>query len=78
MNEIVEEALDMGEENACKDCTEEKMKTMGRDCRGCGRGTSKEENTYALVGMDAVALFPSLSGKTTASIVRKKVMENEV
>ena len=62
----------------CKECEKEKRKIRERECRKCGDGVSEEENQYALVGMDAVALFPSLSGKTTASIVRKRVFESEV
>ena len=38
---------------------------------------SAEEKQYALVGMDAVALFPSLSGRTTAKIVKKRIIESE-
>ena len=62
----------------CKECEKEKRKIRERECRKCGDGVSEEENQYALVGMDAVALFPSLSGKTTANIVRKRVFESEV
>ena len=47
----------MGGEENCLDCAEERNKVMGRDCYMCGRETSAEENQYALVGMDAVALF---------------------
>ena len=34
--------------------------------------------TFSLVGMDAVALFPSLSGKRTARIVRRRVARSNL
>ena len=78
LEEILIEVELMTKETECTECAEEKRKKIERDCNECGRGVSWEENKYALVGMDAVALFPSLSGKTTARIVRKRVMESEV
>ena len=56
----------------------EEMIGEERDCREYGEGVNEEENQYALVGMDAVALFPSMSGRITAEIVRRRVMESRI
>ena len=78
LEEIMSEVEEMSRTPDCPECEVEKRKIMERDCYKCGRGVTKEENQFALVGMDAVALFPSLSGRTTARIIRKRVMESEV
>ena len=62
----------------CAGCEEEQRRRIEKDCRKCGDGVYREDESYALVGMDAVALFPSLSGKNAARIVRKKVMESRM
>ena len=76
INWILDEVEEIAEINDCDDCEGERRKVKERNCQDCGEGVSREENQYALVGMDAVALFPSLSSKITAGIVRKKVMES--
>ena len=58
------------EKNDCKDCSE---KMMREDCTACGPGMEPELPKMALVGMDAVALFPSLSGRKTGEIIRSRV-----
>ena len=44
----------------------------------CGPGMSTEMPRMTLVGMDAVALFPSMSGKKTAQIVRKRISRSRM
>ena len=80
IKEILEDILEqvmMREEN-CVECEKEKRKMMSRDCDNCGEGITEEEEHFAMVGMDAVALFPSMGGKNTAKIVRKKVEESKI
>ena len=65
----------------CRDCIEEMEKIMGENCDFCGKGRGSEIPRMALVGMDAVALFPSLTRKKTAKLVRdgiRKFEEEEV
>ena len=80
LEELVEETLemlsDLEEIRNCKDCTEEIRKAAERDCEECGKG--EKAGVYALVGMDAVALFPSLTGKRTAHIVQKRTAESDI
>ena len=57
----------------CKDCEEELRRSYREDCSKCGPRTRTEMPRMTLVGMDAVALFPSLSGKKTGQIVRKRI-----
>ena len=79
--EIVEEVIEMIEETrndhkrqkveGCEECKEEIKKAMKENCKFCGDGIDYEIPRMALVGMDAVALFPSLTGKKTAKLVRE-------
>ena len=67
------------EEENCEECekaTEEEL--IEKDCEECGRGVSKEDRILVLVGMDAVSLFPSMTSKTTARIVREKIEKSEM
>ena len=57
----------------CEDCKEEIRKMMSEDCQECGPKLTREQLRLALVGMDAVALFPSLTGKRTGRIVRERI-----
>ena len=63
------------EQVTCKDCKEERSQKLRENCQECGRGIEEE---WVLVGMDAVALFPSMSATTTGKIVKKKVQESEI
>ena len=55
----------------CEDCMMMMKVKIGDDCEECGVGEEFEIPKMTLIGMDAVALFPSLSGKNTAKIVRE-------
>ena len=57
----------------CEECADELKKSYREDCIGCGPGMDPDMPRMSLVGMDAVALFPSLSGKRTGEIIRKRV-----
>ena len=67
LEQMVETATD------CKDCEVERRKLQEMECKVCGEGVKEGQDTFALIGMDAVALFPSLSGENTARIVRRRV-----
>ena len=83
-NQIVEEVLEevmliiaeKESRRSCRDCVEEFEKAVLSRCKHCEEGA--EEKTWAMVGMDAVALFPSLSGRRTASIVRKRAAASNI
>ena len=86
VEEIIEAATWLGEmkrekeeqEQDCRDCAARTRRIIERDCVACGEGVSVEDKTTSLVGMDAVALFPSMSGETTARIVRKRIEKSSL
>ena len=65
-------------EGECKDCEEILKDSYREDCSKCGPGMSASLPRMTLVGMDAVALFPSLSGKRTSKIVRKRIVMSRI
>ena len=73
-----ESAKEEEEGMVCKVCEEEKEKLDKEDCAECGPGIREEEKTLVLVGMDAVALFPSLTSKRTAKIVREMITKSKI
>ena len=80
IEEIIEQTIEMTvwrkqwrEENECAECDEVLKKSQREDCVFCGPGIDPEMPRMSLVGMDAVALFPSLSGRKTSEIVGRRV-----
>ena len=71
-SEIIREIL---ENLSCEECAEERKNMIRKDCKDCGEGV--EEN-WILVGMDAVALFPSMTAATTGKIIKKKVEKTKM
>ena len=70
--EMIVETKDMDTRTEeCEDCMMIVKKKIGEECDVCGEGEEYEIPEMALIGMDAVALFPSLSGKNTARIIRE-------
>ena len=57
----------------CKDCTMRWTRMMEEDCEGCGPGIATEERNIFQLGLDVVALFPSITSERTGIIVRKRV-----
>ena len=49
---------------------------ISEDCEECGPGI--KPTCYAMIGMDAVALFPSMTGKRTAKIVRERLKKSPI
>ena len=87
MKKIVEEIIDEATEleafgkqrgDECEECEEEVKKSYKEDCSRCGPGMSASMPRMTLVGMDAVALFPSLSWKRTGAIVRKRILKSKM
>ena len=78
LDEVMEiEAFSRRAESGCKDCEETLKNSYREDCCKCGPGMSTSLPKMTLVGMDAVALFPSLSGKRTSRIVRKRIVKSK-
>ena len=59
----------------CSTCMDKIRMMMKEDCE-CGKATRSTE--LAMVGMDAVALFPSLTSRRTAGIVRDRVRRSKM
>ena len=82
INYILETTIEMSEcrssRKECEECESLVKKISSRHCKDCGEGIQDEDMTFSLVGMDAVALFPSLSGKRTARIVRRRVARSNL
>ena len=80
---IIQEILDEVEQivevtKDCKECEAERRNLQRMDCEVCGEGVEDDQDIFALIGMDAVALFPSLSGENTARIVRRRVEKSKI
>ena len=59
-------------EMTCLECETELEMSYKEDCKECGPGMITRLPKMTLVGMDAVALFPSLTGKRTGRTQGKK------
>ena len=64
------------EHRDCKECDALIVQKREEECEECG--VQREEGELALVGMDAVALFPSLTSRRTARIVRERIEESKI
>ena len=74
--EIIEKILEQAE---CRECSVERDRTRRKDCEECGEALEQEEDLETvLVGMDVVALFPSMTANTTARIVRERVTQSNM
>ena len=62
----------------CRDCGVKIQKRINMDCDECGEGISEEELHLILVGLDVVALFPSMKSKSTGKIIRKMIMNRPI
>ena len=58
----------------CDHCGREWRDRMEEDCVECGPGIFWEDQEICLLGLDVVALFPSMSSETTGKIIRKHVL----
>ena len=76
MEEAFNIIKELKERRECGECTEIFDKIVSKDCDECGKGVENKE--LAMVGMDAVALFPSLTGKRTASIVKRRTATSNI
>ena len=65
-------------EETCDECESELEMSYKENCDECGPGMSNKLPKMTLVGMDAVALFPSLTGKRTGRIVRKRILKSKM
>ena len=83
LEEVLDEVMDLEASSrrakgGCKDCEEVLKNSYREDCNKCGPGMSTTLPKLIFVGMDAVALFPSLSGKRTSRIVRKRLLKSKI
>ena len=59
----------------CEECGQEWRKRMQDDCTDCGDGLYWEDQEVCLLGLDVVALSPSMQSATTGMIVREHVLK---
>jgi hypothetical protein len=71
-----EEKLEM--QYDCEDCGEELRCRMESDCEECGEGMFIEDQEICLLGLDVVALFPSMQSKTTGKIIHQQVLKSPI
>ena len=82
-DELVENAVmtafvvEKEEVRDCEDWDKVIELMMLEECEECGVALMKEDKEFTLIGIDAVSLFPSMSGEETGKIVRDKVTESE-
>ena len=60
----------------CDICGQEWRNRMEQDCEECGPGIFWEEQEVCLLGLDVVALFPSMTAITTGKIIREHVRKS--
>ena len=53
-------------------------KRITQDCEECGPPIGMEMGKMCLLGLDVVALFPSMSSRKTGEIVRKRLMKSKL
>ena len=60
----------------CEYCGEDWRCKMEQECEDCGDGVYWEDQDICLLGLDVVALFPSMQSVTTGRIVRQHVLRS--
>ena len=55
----------------CDNCGQRWRHMMEKDCEECGEGLYWEDQEICLLGLDVVALFPSLKSENTGRIIRQ-------
>ena len=73
-NEIQEE--DLTRQYDCETCGEELREKLEQDCTSCGGGLFLEDKEMCLLGLDVVALFPSMKSKNTGIIIRRQIQKS--
>ena len=51
---------------------------MEKDCSECGPGLYWEDQEIVLLGLDVVALFPSMQSSNTGKIIRQYVLQSPI
>ena len=62
----------------CDTCGLEWRDMMETDCDCCGEGLFWEDQEICLLGLDVVALFPSMKSKETGLIIRHQVLKSPI
>ena len=62
----------------CDACGREWRTKMESDCEECGPGIYWEDQEVCLIGLDVVALFPSMKSANTGKIIRQHVLKSEL
>ena len=62
----------------CDVCGQEWRETMEKECEECGEGLYWEDQEICLLGLDVVALFPSMKSEQTGKIIRHTVMTSPI
>ena len=58
------------------DCGQEWRYKMQKDCEECGDGIYWEDHEVCLLGLDVVALFPSMQSATTGRTILEHVLRS--
>ena len=69
----LDEEIELLEKGLKREEVEEKL---GKDCEKCGSPVKIKMEDMCLLGLDVVALFPSMSARKTGEIVRKRLMRS--
>ena len=69
-DEIEQEVDRIWNNNCCGEQVQEQMRTS---CTECGKGITKWEAEFCIVGNDVKALYPSIKSKKTGQIIRKRI-----
>jgi vacuolar-type H+-ATPase subunit H len=62
----------------CDECGREWRDRMEEECAACGEGLFWEDQAICLLGLDVVALFPSMTSINTGKIIRKHVLQSPI
>ena len=62
----------------CDRCGRMWRDMMEENCEECGDGLFWEDQEICLLGLDVVALFPSMTSETTGKIIRKHVLKSPI
>ena len=76
IQDLQEKLARLARQYDCEICGEDLREKLEQDCDDCGQGIYMEDREMCLLGLDVVALFPSMKSKNTGLIIRKQVLKS--